>query len=296
MMKQDGILAALRALFPVFRTRLLLAPGWKLSLTNPFQEATKMTQGPARLSVLAAVGMLVWVVASLYRPATANSASPCTPRSFGGSNYIICTFDLRAYSLRLCWKDEHGQPYAGFDHLPRRLDGAPIVFAMNGGMYEADLSPLGLYIENGKTLRQANTGNAAGNFYMKPNGVFYVGGQEAGILTTDRFLSQKPKAEFATQSGPMLVIDGRIHPRILPNSTSQKMRNGVGIRDSHTVVFAISEEPVTFWEFAHLFRDGLGLRNALFLDGGISSLYAPALRRFDTLYPMGPIIAGFERK
>jgi len=167
---------------------------------------------------------------------------------------------------------------------------------MNAGMYEADLSPVGLYIENGKTLKRANTANGPGNFHLKPNGIFYVSGQEAGVLNTERFLSQKPRAEFATQSGPMLVINGKIHPKILPGSDSRKIRDGVGIRDAHTVVFAISENAVTFWEFAHLFRDGLGSANALFLDGSISSLYAPALRRSDTLYPMGPIIAAFERK
>jgi prepilin-type processing-associated H-X9-DG protein len=94
----------------------------------------------------------------------------------------------------------------------------------------------------------------------------------------------------------MLVIDGRTNPRIRPVSTSSKVRNGVGMADDHTVIFAISDEPVTFWEFARLFRDHLGARNALFLDGSISSLYAPTLRRLDTLYPMGPIVAGFARK
>jgi prepilin-type processing-associated H-X9-DG protein len=256
----------------------------------------EMAQGPARLRLLVAVGILVGVLANGYGSATAEAASPCSPRAFEGLNYIICTFDLRAYALRLFWKDEGGQPYGGFDHLPRKVNGAPIVFAMNAGMYDADLSPVGLYIENGKTLKRANTANGPGNFHLKPNGIFYVSGQEVGVLTTERFLSQRPRVEFATQSGPMLVIDGRIHPKILPGSTSRKMRNGVGIRDAHTVVFVVSEGPVTFWEFARLFRDNLGSANALFLDGSISSLYAPALRRSDTLYPMGPIIAASERK
>jgi uncharacterized protein YigE (DUF2233 family) len=94
----------------------------------------------------------------------------------------------------------------------------------------------------------------------------------------------------------MLVIGGQIHSRIKSGSTSRKIRNGVGTLDSHTLVFAISKQPVTFWEFAQLFRARLGSRNALFLDGGISSLYAPALRRLDSLYPMGPIIAAYVRK
>jgi uncharacterized protein YigE (DUF2233 family) len=224
------------------------------------------------------------------------AASPCSPRAFEGLDYIVCTIDLRIYSMHLFWKDGNDHPYGGFDRLPRTLGGATIAFAMNAGMYEADLSPVGLYIENGKTLKRANTRNGPGNFHIKPNGIFYVSGEEAGVVTTERFLSQKPRADFATQSGPMLVIKGKIHPRILPSSDSRKVRDGVGLRDAHTVVFAISEGAVTFWEFARLFRDGLGSDNALFLDGSISSLYAPALDRSDTLYPMGPIIAAFERK
>ena len=115
------------------------------------------------------------------------------------------------------------------------------------------------------------------------------------MLTTQRFLTVHPKADFATQSGPMLVIDGKIHPRIRPGMTSRKIRNGVGVRDARTVVLAISDDPVTFWEFARLFREGLGTPDALFLDGSISSLYVPALHRDDALFPMGPIIVGFQR-
>jgi uncharacterized protein YigE (DUF2233 family) len=93
----------------------------------------------------------------------------------------------------------------------------------------------------------------------------------------------------------MLVIDGKIHPKISDEGASRKRRNGVGVRDSHTVVFAISDGPVSFGAFARLFRDALGCRNALFLDGSISSLYAPNLGRADAIFPMGPIIGAFER-
>jgi uncharacterized protein YigE (DUF2233 family) len=195
----------------------------------------------------------------------------------------------------LFWKDENGQPYGGFDRLPRSLNGAPIVIAMNAGMYEANLSPVGLYLENGKTLKRANTAKGPGNFHIQPNGVFFINGKEAGVMTTEHFLFVHPRVDFATQSGPMLVIDGRIHPRIRPGMTSRKIRNGVGVHDAHTVVLAISEDPVTSWEFARLFREGLGTPNALFLDGSISSLYLPTLHRNDALFPMGPIIAGFQR-
>lgn len=226
----------------------------------------------------------------------ARAASPCVPLSYRSVSYIVCTIDLRAYLVRLFWKDSQQQPYGGFDRLPRRVADDPIVFAMNAGMYEEDLSPVGLYVEDGKTLRPANLKSGSGNFYLKPNGVLYISGRDAGITTTDRFVSERRRVDFATQSGPMLVIDGRTNSRIRPGSASQKIRNGVGIRDPHTLVFAISEQPVSFWQFAQLFRIGLKSPNALFLDGSISSLYAPALRRSDTLYPIGPIIAAYERK
>ena len=227
---------------------------------------------------------------------SASAASPCVEKRYQKVSYVVCTVDLRAYRVRLFWKDEQQQPFGGFDHLPRRIEDGQIVFAMNAGMYEEDLSPVGLYVEDGKTLRPANRRSGSGNFYLKPNGVLYITGQDAGIATTDRFVAERFRVDFATQSGPMLVIDGRTNPRIKPGSTSAKIRNGVGIQDQHTLVFAISKEPVSFWNFAQLFRLGLESRSALFLDGSISSLYAPALHRSDMLYPIGPIIAAYERK
>jgi uncharacterized protein YigE (DUF2233 family) len=251
---------------------------------------------PLRLLAFPTIAILASLVATCARGHAATAASPCARVSFRGASYIVCTVDVRTYLVRLFWKNPEQQPYGGFDRLPRRLAEGPIVFAMNAGMYEEDLSPVGLYVEDGKTLTPANRRAGAGNFYVKPNGIFYVQGQEAGIVTTDNFMAERPRVEFATQSGPMLVIDGRTNPRIKPGSTSQKIRNGVGIRDAHTLMFAISEEPVSFWDFAQLFRIGLQSRSALFLDGSISSLYAPALRRTHALYPIGPIVAVYARK
>ncbi|MGH9551026.1 MAG: phosphodiester glycosidase family protein, partial [Terriglobales bacterium] len=240
--------------------------------------------------------ILIGLLAIAADSQAARAASPCVPLPYRSVSYIACTVDLRAYLVRLFWKDSQQQPYGGFDRLPRRVADDPIVFAMNAGMYEEDLSPVGLYVEDGKTLRPANLKNGSGNFYLKPNGVLYITGRDAGIITTDRFVSERRHVDFATQSGPMLVINGHTNPRIKSGSTSQKIRNGVGIRDSHTLVFAISEQPVSFWDFAQFFRVGLHSQSALFLDGSISSLYAPALHRSDTLYPMGPIVAAYERK
>ena len=164
------------------------------------------------------------------------------------------------------------------------------MFGMNAGMYGADLAPVGLYVEDGRRLEHADIRAGASNFHMQPNGVFWIGDGVAGIVETSRFLANPPAARYATQSGPMLVIDGRIHPKILPTGTSEKIRNGVCVRDGTSPIFVIAEVPVTFYAFARLFRDGLACTNALFLDGSISSLYAPELNRADDLTPLGPMI------
>jgi uncharacterized protein YigE (DUF2233 family) len=116
------------------------------------------------------------------------------------------------------------------------------------------------------------------------------------VLETGAYLRQKIRPDFATQSGPMLVINGQIHPQFSEQSTSRKIRNGVGVKGQDTVVFAISEDPVTFSTFARLFRDELGCPNALFLDGSVSSLYAPSLEKMDTLMPMGPIVGALRQR
>ena len=222
--------------------------------------------------------------------------APCAPLRYEGRAYIVCTAEAGRDGVRLFWKDATGKPFGGFGPINTEIGrrGETLAFAMNAGMYRTDLSPLGLYVEAGRELQKANTRSGPGNFHMKPNGVFYVGAKGAGVMETGRYLAAKPAADYATQSGPMLVIDGKIHPKIRATGESEKIRNGVGVAGS-TVTFAISEEAVTFHEFASLFRDRLGCRNALFLDGSISSLHAPALGRSDWLMPMGPIV-GVVRK
>jgi uncharacterized protein YigE (DUF2233 family) len=246
--------------------------------------------GASRL--LAAIGALA-AAALTASAAFAQAPGPCRPFLYEDANYTVCTLDLRKYQLKLFWRAPDGEPYNSFERLAQVQ--RDLAFAMNGGMHHKDWSPVGLYVEDGRELKKANTANGPGNFHMKPNGVFYASADSAGVAETGRYLRQKPKAEFATQSGPMLVIDGKIHPKISEEGVSRKMRNGVGVRDGKTVVFAISEELVTFGQFARLFRDALGCSNALFLDGSVSSLYAPALNRADARWPMGPIVGAVER-
>jgi len=247
-----------------------------------------------------AIALLVAAATSLV---THNSnilaeTQPCRLMEYEHNPYTICEVDLRKYTVRLYWKRPDGTPYAHLSALPRSLEGelGRLLFATNAGMFDPALKPVGLYVERRRELVHVNTASGYGNFHMKPNGVFYVSGDRAAVVETRAFLKQRPQADLATQSGPMLVINGRLHPRFDRSSTSLKARNGVGVRADGKIVFAISQAEVSFDAFARLFRDGLNCPNALFLDGGsAASLYAPALNRHGNILSLGPMLAVFEK-
>lgn len=228
-------------------------------------------------------------------PALSADEPVCRGETFEGARFTICAIDLANHELALFSRDADGAPYAYFSRLPKERDGAPLVFAMNAGMYDAALDPVGLHVEGGETLKSANTRPGPGNFHMLPNGIFYVADGRAGVATTQDFLARGLSPQLATQSGPMLLIAGEPHPRFLPGSTSLRRRNGVCVRGDGAVVFAITESWVNFHHFARLFRDAIGCRDALYLDGTMSSLYAPESGREDMIRPMGPIIAAYRR-
>jgi uncharacterized protein YigE (DUF2233 family) len=201
-------------------------------------------------------------------------SAPCQPVTYEHSEYRVCEVDLRRQSVKLFWKKPDGHPDEYPSALPRALanNSRHLLFATNGGMYHPDNSPVGLYVEEGRALVRANTSAGPGNFHMRPNGVFYVTGEVAGIVESRAFIRQTPQLDFATQSGPMLVIDGEINARFVRYGGSKKYRAAVGNRDLNLVVFAVSESEVSFDEFARLFRDKLRCKNALFLDGELDQL------------------------
>ncbi len=223
----------------------------------------------------------------------ARAEAACIAETYEGNDYTVCRFDLRQDHLQLFSLDGNGEPYGSFAALTVALQdkGQHLAFAMNAGMYGEDLKPVGLYIEAGRTLHKLNRRNGPGNFHMKPNGIFFIDGSKAGVMETEAFAASGIRPQFASQSGPMLVVDGQIHPRFSPDGTSLQRRNGVGAPDGHTLVFVISEDWVNFHSFARLFKDRLNCPNALFLDGSISSLHAPEINRSDAFAPLGPIVA-----
>lgn len=254
----------------------------------------------ARFSVVLLLPLGLFLLTLASAPARA-AGGGCHILSEAGSHYVVCSFDMRQNrnpeEMRLFFAGPGGKPLGGFATLAAILKqrGEILLFAMNAGMFQENLRPVGLFIQAHKQIHPINLRGGGGNFHLKPNGVFYFGGHSAGVMETSAFVKSGLKPEYATQSGPMLVLDGKIHPKIQPSGTSEKIRNGVGVRDGHIVIFAISEDPVTFYRFATLFRDRLGCPNALYLDGSVSSLYAPSLGREDGLRPLGPMVGIVEK-
>ena len=220
----------------------------------------------------------------------AASASDCRDTRFDGASYTLCEVAL-GEDLRLFHSGADGA-YGSFNNLNAALEaeGQTLGFAMNAGMYHRDLAPVGLYVEDAQEQSGIVTSDGPGNFGLLPNGVFCIG-DSFRIIESRSFKKARPDCRFATQSGPMLVIDGELHPKLLPGSDSLYVRNGVGVtKDGSRAVFAISNDAVSFHAFARLFRDALGLSDALYFDGNISRLYAPGLGRHDAGFPMGPIV------
>ncbi|WP_226780179.1 phosphodiester glycosidase family protein [Oceaniglobus trochenteri] len=236
--------------------------------------------------------ILGWIAAAVL-PVAAQAAPDCGKVQFDGAPFTFCRIDLEKDPMRLWLYDDAGKPFGSFRNLDRALnaEGKALGVAMNGGMYHPDRAPVGLYIEDGREEMRVITSEGPGNFGLLPNGVFCMMGKKAAVVESRSYEKAPPACTFATQSGPMLVIDGKLHPRFLEDGTSRYIRNGVGVSaDGTEVVMAISDRPVNFHHFGRLFRDEFETPNALFLDGNISRLYAPSIKRNDPGFPMGPII------
>jgi uncharacterized protein YigE (DUF2233 family) len=234
-----------------------------------------------------------WVSAALLAVLAAPaSAATCDKAEYAGASYAVCRVEA-GEDLRLWLTGADGAPMATFERVREALgrEGLALGFAMNAGMYHPDRSPVGLYVEDGREVTPIVTAGSRGNFGMRPNGVFCAFADRFAVIESRRFAKAPPDCRFATQSGPMLVIGGDLHPRFLKRSDSRNIRNGVGVTaDGSAAIFVMTDVRVTFYEFATFFRDGLGTPDALFLDGSISRLYAPALDREDFGLPMGPIV------
>lgn len=192
----------------------------------------------------------------------------------------MVSFRAQPAYVQFFWKDDNGHILGSLERLRSHVQQrkGKLVFAMNGGMYLEDQSPQGLYIENYKLLKPADyTTKTFGNFYMMPNGIFYITRNNKAVICKTTAYRPSPDIRCATQLGPMLVIDGAIHPQFKKGSRNLNIRNGVGILPDQSLVFAMSKEEISFYDFADYFKR-LGCRQALYLDGFVSRTYSPQQR------------------
>jgi uncharacterized protein YigE (DUF2233 family) len=207
-----------------------------------------------------------------------------------------CTADPAKHRIAMANAPKGGQPFGSLSAFAASVDAATIAFAMNGGMYGDDLKGVGYYVENGERLAELDRGDGDGNFYMKPNGVFFGTGSKWQVLGSNTFFNTVgDRPQFGTQSGPLMVIDGKLHPDIQDNGPSKAIRNGVGVDAAGKAHFVISGGPVSFGQLARYFRDEVKVANALYLDGAVSSLWDPATGRQDA-GRVGPIIVVTKRE
>lgn len=225
-------------------------------------------------------------------------APPCSGATFEDTPLTHCIADPAQHTVRVVLGPQGGSPYRSLSELAVGMGekASRVAFAVNGGMFDADGLPIGYYVEDGNRRHTLNRNEGWGNFHLQPNGVFYGSGGKWAVRTSDDFAAHVDKRpEFGTQSGPMLVIDGKLHPRFDADGPSRKLRNGVGVDKHGRAHFVISEAPISFGKFARYFRDELKTPNALFLDGSVSSLWDPHTGRVDGGPPLGPLIVVEKR-
>ena len=211
---------------------------------------------------------------------------------FEGSRFTVC--DPGKGKLRLFAAARNQPALRGFAEVMAQLPVNQVAFAMNAGMFDDEGRPIGLAVVDGRQVHAINRRDGGGNFHLKPNGVFLVRRDgSAAVVTSDAF-ELSSDIDFATQSGPMLVIDGAIHPKFDADGQSRFIRNGVGIGPSRKPLFVISNEVVSFGKLARFFSDGLKMRTALYFDGSVSSLWDPANARMDAGAPIGPMIVALK--
>jgi uncharacterized protein YigE (DUF2233 family) len=215
--------------------------------------------------------------------------SACREERFEGSGFTVCAEPRGSIEVRSGARS-FAEIQAGLGARSER-----VAFAMNAGMFDETGKPIGLMIEQGRELHAINRREGGGNFHLLPNGVLLVRKSgRAEVVSSERFVP-KPDISFASQSGPMLVIDGEIHPKFDPDGESRFVRNGVGVSPGSAPLFVISGDAVSLGKFARFFRDRLKVRDALYFDGSVSSLWDPANGRMDSFAELGPIVVTFRR-
>jgi uncharacterized protein YigE (DUF2233 family) len=208
-----------------------------------------------------------------------------TAEHFDGQHRFI-SFEANKNNtkIKMYWKDANNKIIGNLQALNTHVksQGDSLLYACNGGMYMQNQSPLGWFVENGKQIKSINTKNGKGNFYLHPKGVFGIWQNTQGIIHSVQTKEEidgviLEKYTYGTQSGPMLIYNGKINELFTKNSSNLNIRNGVGILPNGNTYFAMSTYPISFYDFAKHFKEK-GCKDALYLDGFVSRSYCPSLQ------------------
>lgn len=229
--------------------------------------------------------LVATILKALFLPALAQG--PCDLAYANTKPFAVCEVSHAQHRIDLVLRDTTGARYGTLERVKQAYPDA--IFLGNAGMYHASGEPVGLFVADKKTRTPLNLTKGSGNFFMKPNGVFWIDKRGFHVEQSERYPPNQARPQLATQSGPLLLLDGARHPAFRQGSKHQKIRNGVGVSvDGQSAFFVISLVPVSFWDMSELFMSTLGVKNALYLDGVVSSIQAPGLRRQGT-HQLGPI-------
>lgn len=224
-------------------------------------------------------------------------ASACEAVTFEDVPLSHCLADPAKHRISTALGPENGPPYRSLKTFSQAVVTSQVAFAMNAGMFDGEGKPIGYYVEESNRLKELNRNDGSGNFHLKPNGVFFGTGGKWQVRTAEDFYANVgDRPEFGTQSGPMLVIGGKLHPEFSEDGPSRAIRNGVGVDAQGRAHFVISEAPISFGKFARYFRDVLKTPDALYLDGSVSALWDPASGRIDGGAPLGPFLVVENKK
>ena len=229
--------------------------------------------------------------ASRYRMGTNNTHSETI--LYHNLTFDCYIINLNQTQLNLYWKMPTGEKFINFGALKLWLESKKqtLIFATNAGIYEPGYIPTGLHVESGCELVPLNLADGYGNFFLKPNAVFYISEKGAGIVESTKWIDVVENILIASQSGPALIINGKIHSRFKEESNSRRIRSGAGVIDTNRIVFAISKEELNLYEFAMFFKGYFGCNDALYLDGVISEMYCTELGRNDLFGQFAGIFA-----
>src|SRR5665213_2555675 len=132
-----------------------------------------------------AIVLLALIGAGCRQKSTAaRTASIVREVTDSGHHFGVADLVLSQSKLQLFWKRPDGTRIGTFGELNVLVaaSGEQVIFATNAGIFGQNFSPTGLYVEDGRELSPLNLRAGAGNFYLKPNGVFLIDSQGAAIV------------------------------------------------------------------------------------------------------------------